>query len=155
MQLPIKHVLTLSTFSVPLDPPNLFHGKLQILATAIMSSIYQVITFVGSYIVVCISAAFLITAIAEILNILTSLLIATISELYYILRFIDGNICSVNYILFECISRGYYPWIKVEIKWVYFSDDESAAEILWGEIWRDDSDEEEEDGSDDDWHFLP
>ena len=92
MQLPIKHVLTLSTFSVPLDPPNLFHGKLQILATAIMSSIYQVITFVGSYIVVCISAAFLITAIAE---------------------------------------------------------------ILWGEIWSDDSDEEEEDGSDDDWHFLP
>jgi hypothetical protein len=144
MQLPIKQAITLYT---SYDPLNIFPSTLQILSTAIMSSISQIIYFAGSYIVVCISAAFLIITTADILKILGNLLVAIISELCYILRnlamlcpfflydfwetwllgeLIDGNYRFVAECIFVKILMLFDPSIQIEITkndgWVYLSD---------------------------------
>jgi hypothetical protein len=145
MQLPIKQALTLYT---SYDPLNIFPSTLQILSTAIMSSISQIIYFAGSYIVVCISAAFLIITTADIFKILGNLLVAIVSEIYYVLRnlgmlfpyflyefgetwllgeLIDGNYRFVAECIFVKILMLFDPSIQIEITkndgWVYLSDD--------------------------------
>jgi hypothetical protein len=144
------------------------------LFTVIMSSVSQIINFAGSFIVVCISAAFLITTIAEIHNILRSLLVPAISELFYILRslgtllpfflydcweswlfreLVNGNIdirYVANYIIGQTLKL-FHPLIEVETwdELDYLSDDD--WEDLSDDDWEDLSDDEDEDFSDDDW----
>jgi hypothetical protein len=140
-----KQPLALYTFY---DPLNIFPSTLQRLSTAIISCISQIICFAGSYIVVCISAAFLITTTADILKILGCLLIAllfaTVSEIYYVLRnlgmlfpyflyefgetwllgeLIDGNFLFVAECYIVKILMLFDPSIQIEITkndgWVY------------------------------------
>jgi hypothetical protein len=156
MQLPIKQALTLYTFY---DPPNIFPSTLQTLSTAIMSSISQIIYFAGSYIVVCISAAFLITTIADILNILGSILIAAISELYYILRNL-GTLCPFFLYdfweawLFGELVDGNYRFVAdcIFVKTLMLFDPSIQVEITNdGWVYQYLADDEWEDLPDDDW----
>lgn len=137
-----------------------------------MSSISQIINFAGSYIVVCISAAFLIATIAGIYDILGSLLSLLISELYYILRnlgtlsqfflyefweawlfreLVDGNIRLVAQYVSIKTLRLFHPLIEVEFQEAWIDHKREVWVIDSDYDWENDSDDESEDLTDDDW----